>query len=147
MALYQLRSLILRQIVTQARKTMNETTITSHKSTVQIGDSAEQLALKFLQSQNLQLIERNFRCKHGEIDLIMLDKSSLVFVEVRYRKHLQFGDGAESVDYRKQQKILKTVEFFLQRYVKYNQYPCRLDVVSIGPGDNDINWIPNAFES
>ena len=117
------------------------------RSTQELGESAEQLALSYLQSKNLKLIERNFRCKHGEIDLIMQDKNSLVFIEVRYRKHLQFGDGAESIDYRKQQKILKTAEFFLQRHVKYNQYPCRIDVMSIGPGNTDIDWIPNAFEA
>lgn len=116
------------------------------RSTQELGESAEQLALSYLQSKNLKLIERNFRCKHGEIDLIMQDKNSLVFIEVRYRKHLQFGGGAESIDYRKQQKILKTAEFFLQRHVNYNQYPCRIDVVSIGPGKTDIAWIPNAFE-
>ena len=124
--------------------------VVSHEgdsSTQQLGERAEQFALNYLQSKNLKLIERNFRCKHGEIDLIMQDKNSLVFIEVRYRKHLQFGDGAESINYRKQQKILKTAEFFLQRHVNYNQYPCRIDVVSIGPGNTDIDWIPNAFEA
>lgn len=113
----------------------------------QIGDNAEITALNFLLSQNFKLVEKNFRCKHGEIDLIMLKGNKLIFVEVRYRKHTAFGNAAESVDYRKQQKIIKTAEFFLQRHVNYNRYPCRIDVISVGPDTQDINWITNAFEA
>jgi len=100
-------------------------------------------------------IANNFACKYGEIDLIMRQGDALVFVEVRFRKHVQYGTGAESVDYRKQQKLLKCAEYFLQRNTKYNQYPCRIDVVSIGlkkPNATEdstptIDWIPNAIES
>lgn len=126
---------------------MDVTARAGKHNTKQIGDNAESLALSFLQSKNFKLIEKNFKCKHGEIDLVMLSKSTLVFVEVRYRKHKAFGGGAESVDFRKQQKILKTAEFFLQRHVKYNQYPCRIDIISIGPAETDIDWIPNGFEA
>lgn len=115
--------------------------------TRQIGDKAEKQALEFLRSQKLKLIENNFNCRHGEIDLVMQHGEQLVFVEVRYRKHHQYGTGAESVDYRKQQKILKSAETFLQRNVNYRNLPCRIDVVSIGPDDGNINWIKNAIEA
>ena len=117
------------------------------KKTRQIGDNAEKLALEFLRSRTLKLIENNFNCRHGEIDLIMQHGEQLVFVEVRYRKHHQYGTGAESVDYRKQQKILKSAETFLQRNVNYRNVPCRIDVVSVGPNDDNINWIKNAIEA
>lgn len=117
------------------------------QTTKEIGQKTEKLALNYLKSRGLKLIQNNFNCKFGEIDLIMQHEECLVFVEVRYRKHHQFGNGAESVNYHKQQKILKTAEFFLQRHVKYNQNPCRVDVVSIGSGKNDIQWIVNAIEA
>lgn len=112
----------------------------------EIGNSAEKLALNYLQSQGLKLITRNFSCKHGEIDLIMQHNKNLVFIEVRYRKHSQYGTGADSVDYRKQQKILKSAEYFLQSNPKYNQLPCRIDVISLGSDKANINWITNAIE-
>jgi putative endonuclease len=123
----------------------------------QIGNTAEKLALDYLQSQGLKLVARNFACKFGEIDLVMQHNDVLVFVEVRYRKHQQYGTGAESVDYRKQQKILKSAEFFLQQNPKYKRNSCRVDVMSIGPNtcnsnsgslkETEIHWIANAIES
>ena len=118
-----------------------------------IGQNAEDLALLFLKNKGMQLIKRNYRCKMGEIDLIMHHQTELVFVEVRYRKHTNFGSGAESVDYRKQQKILKSAEHFLQCHNKYAKQPCRIDVVSITAPDKtsaqqaDIDWIPNAIQA
>ncbi|MEJ2181576.1 MAG: YraN family protein, partial [Gammaproteobacteria bacterium] len=75
------------------------------RNSTAIGQNAEDLALQFLQSKGMQLIERNYRCKMGEIDLIMRHDAGLVFAEVRYRKHSKFGSGAETVIQRKQQKI------------------------------------------
>ena len=128
-----------------------------------IGQNAEDLALQFLQSKGMRLVERNYRCKMGEIDLIMQHKTELVFVEVRYRKHTNFGSGAESIDYRKQQKILKSAEHlhifygfaehFLQSHKKYAKQPCRIDVISITAPINtsaqqaNIDWIPNAIQA
>ena len=126
---------------------MEKTAVAERNATRQIGSHAEKLALSYLQSRGLKLITCNFSCKHGEIDLVMQHHNCLVFVEVRFRKHHQFGTGADSVDYRKQQKILKTAEFFLQRHVNYNHQPCRIDVVSIGPGATDVDWITNAVEA
>jgi len=120
---------------------------------IAIGQNAEDLALQFLQSKGMRLIDRNYRCKMGEIDLVMRCDSELVFVEVRYRKHASFGSGAESVDYRKQQKILKSAEYFLQKHSKYATLPCRIDVVSITAAQKSsdpqsgIDWIPNAIQA
>ena len=115
---------------------------------LQIGQRAEQCASRFLTKQGLKLITANYRSRYGEIDLIMQDKDSLVFVEVRARKNLRFGSGAETIDYRKQQKIIKTAECFLQKNRRYTKSPCRIDVISI---HNDIvnpkiDWIKNAIE-
>ena len=118
-----------------------------------IGQNAEDLALAFLTNNGMQLVERNYRCKVGELDLIMQHNNQLVFVEVRYRKHTGFGSGAETIDYRKQQKIIKSAEHFLQSHSKYSKLPCRVDVVSITtPSKNNqqqpsIDWIPNAIQA
>ena len=72
------------------------------------GDKVERFALKYLTRKGLSLIEQNFNSRYGEIDLVMLDKSTLVFVEVRFRAKSSHGSGAESVDYRKQQKIISS---------------------------------------
>ena len=117
-----------------------------------IGQQAEDIALKFLQTKGMRLIARNYRCKLGEIDLVMQDDAALVFIEVRYRKQSNFGDGAESVDFRKQQKIIRSAEHFLQQHRQYSQSPCRIDVISISRQQNTdcqeaINWIPNAIQA
>lgn len=78
------------------------------------GAQAEQLAQHWLQKQGLSFVTKNYRCRRGEIDLIMLEDATLIFVEVRYRKHGQYGDGAESVDYRKQQKLVYSAEHYIQ---------------------------------
>lgn len=136
---------------------MDALTQSRKPTAIQIGGSAEKLALDYLQSQGLKLVTRNFSCKFGEIDLVMQHNDVLVFAEVRYRKHHQYGTGAESVDYRKQQKILRSAEFFLQQNPKLNQNSCRVDVISIGPSafnsdssnpkETNIHWITNAIES
>lgn len=125
----------------------------SPNTSVTIGQQAENAALHFLQAQGMHLVERNYRCRSGEIDLVMQHKSELVFVEVRYRGQGRFGDGAESVDFRKQQKIIKCAEHFLQHHKQYSQHPCRIDVISISRQINiaqsrpAIDWIPNAFQA
>lgn len=114
-----------------------------------IGRHAEQLAERYLQSQGLQLQQRNYRCRGGEIDLVMNEGETLVFVEVRYRKHQGFGGAAASVDYRKQQRLLLAAQHYLQKHRAENR-PCRFDVVAVTPGNdgqNAIEWITNAIEA
>lgn len=116
------------------------------------GQYTENLACRYLENKGFKLIEKNFNCKMGEIDLIMKDKDSLVFVEVRYRKTNNYGSGAESITASKQNKLIKTASLYLQRHAKLNKYPARFDVISITGfiGTEDLNkinfdWIENAF--
>ncbi len=113
------------------------------------GQQAEELACHYLQTQGLQLVERNYRCTHGEIDLIMRDAQSIVFVEVRYRTSQRFGGGVESVDRRKQAKLVATALHYLQHNKKAARQPSRFDVVAIAPGleQDQLCWIKDAFQT
>jgi len=106
------------------------------------GEMAEQLALNYLSQQGLQLRERNFRCRLGELDLIMTDKQTLVIVEVRFRKNNHYGSAAESVTVSKQSRIIAATQVYLSR--NQSDGAIRFDVVAIS-GDLVINWIKNAF--
>ena len=106
------------------------------------GKWAEARAAQYLADKGLILLDRNFRTKMGEIDLIMQEDNMLVFVEVRYRKTNLFGSPVESVDRRKQIKLIKTAECYLASHKKYARMPSRFDVVGIS---NTIEWIRNAF--
>lgn len=114
------------------------------------GQQAEQSACQYLQSQGLSLIERNYLCPQGEIDLIMKDNSAIVFVEVRFRRNSRFGSGAETVDKRKQGKLLATAAHYLQRNPKAARLACRFDVISLSEnnkGEQQLDWIPDAFQA
>jgi len=107
------------------------------------GDAAEDAALAFLQGKGLRRVERNFRCKGGEIDLIMLDGETLVFVEVRQRSKDSHGGALASVTRAKQRRLIIAAQIFLQRY----RMPpaCRFDV--IGYDGDRMNWLKNAVEA
>ncbi len=110
------------------------------------GKAAEERACRHLTARGLRLVERNFRCRRGEIDLIMRDGQELVFVEVRYRKDSRFGSAAESVDRRKQQRIVAAATLYLQR--SSGIPPCRFDVLAISADQEEpIEWVRNAFEA
>jgi len=115
---------------------------------LQSGESAESLAWAFLEKRGFKLIQKNFRTKAGEIDLIMKQKSCLVFIEVRYRKNQDFGGAAASITASKQTRIRKTAQIFLQQNPVLDYKECRFDVIAIsGIGDNtEIQWIDNAFQ-
>ncbi|MES9946350.1 MAG: YraN family protein [Candidatus Thiodiazotropha sp.] len=109
------------------------------------GQEAEQQALDFLQSKGLRLQERNFRCKTGEIDLIMRDAQTLVFVEVRFRQSNDYGRALETVTAGKQRKLLNTANRYLQ--MKHIDSACRFDVIALnGSGSTPIEWIKNAIQ-
>ncbi len=109
------------------------------------GAQAEQLAAAYLRRQGLRLIEANFRCRFGEIDLVCSDRNTLVFVEVRLRASQAYGGAAASIDARKQQKLVLAARHYLQQLG--SSPACRFDVVLLrGLRDNDIEWIKNAFE-
>ena len=118
------------------------------------GHDAEQHACDHLQRQGLRLLERNYRSRYGEIDLIMRHANTLVFVEVRYRQSTGFGSPAETVDARKQAKIRATAEDYLQRHPQRAGVSCRFDVVAMTPATVPdaqhaaryaVNWLPDAF--
>ena len=108
------------------------------------GAEAEQLAATFLQRQGLKLIETNYRCRFGEIDLVCNDQKTLVFVEVRLRGSDAFGGAAASITASKQHKLVLAARHYLQQL--RSSPACRFDVVLLrGLRDNDIEWIRNAF--
>lgn len=117
-------------------------------TTRKTGEYWEKKAESFLQSSGLTLLKRNFNCRLGEIDLIMKDGETLVFAEVRYRKSAGFGTGAETVSEQKQSRIIKAALIYLGRNTRYNDAPCRFDVVSVGNHDGQVRftWIKHAFE-
>ena len=112
-------------------------------NTRQTGNVYEQMAADYLEKQGMRILERNFRCRQGEIDLIGMDGQYLVFVEVKYRKTARNGMPAEAVVHIKQQRIRYTAQFYLYSRHYREDMPCRFDVVSI-LGDQ-INWIRDAF--
>lgn len=111
------------------------------------GDMAEAIAATFLQAKGLTLLEKNFRCKHGEIDLIMLQGKTLVFIEVRLRSNSLYGGAAMSIDAFKQNKLRRTAEFFLQSYANtYSDTACRFDAILMQSLNSETTeWIQNAF--
>jgi putative endonuclease len=109
------------------------------------GEYYEQLALAYLQQQQLTLVCRNFQCKAGEIDLVMRQSSQLVFIEVKYRASNAFGGALAAVTPAKQQKLLRAVRWYLQQHGGQDQ-ACRIDVLAIeGREPFHYNWVQNAF--
>ena len=113
------------------------------------GKRAEDLACQYLNQQGLHLLERNFNTRFGEIDLVMRDKGTTVFVEVRYRKHGDIVDPLSSIDSRKQHKLIRTAQHYLQRRNDFALAPARFDVIAITEQGAQpiIQWIKNAFEA
>jgi putative endonuclease len=109
---------------------------------IESGQAAENRALAFLEANGFNCIKRNYSCRAGEIDLIVVNNSTLVFVEVRYRKNPWHGTGAESVTRSKMLKIISTARYFLLNNPRYEVLDQRFDVISIGA---DLDWIVNAF--
>lgn len=112
------------------------------------GTEVEQWAKHMMMKEGLIPLDQNVRTPFGEIDLIMLDGKELVFIEVRYREHWSFGDGAESVTFAKRRRIVRSAYVYLARKPKYADYSCRFDVISVtGSLENlKMSWIPAAFE-
>ena len=106
------------------------------------GRDAEQAAFDYLRKQGLSKVERNYRCRFGEIDLIMREGNSLVFVEVRMRTSGNYGGAIESIDTRKKQKLLATARHYMAAKGAFSD--CRFDAVLLN-GDNRIDWIRDAF--
>ncbi len=110
------------------------------------GEQAEQTAAHYLQQQGLRLLHRNYRCRFGEIDLILQDGDTRVFVEVRLRSRSDFGGAAASIDARKQEKLIHAAQHYLAGVSPLP--PCRFDAVLLASADGaqGIEWLKNAFQ-
>lgn len=109
-----------------------------------IGTLREEFAVSFLESKGLRIIDRNFHCKHAEIDIIAQEEDVLVFVEVKFRSNSKSGFPHEAVSSSKQKRISMAAAYFLIRNRQYAGFQKRFDLISI-LGDN-TEWIKNAFE-
>lgn len=110
--------------------------------TSQQGQIAEDKARQFLEEKGLTLVEKNYRCRTGEIDLIMQDKKELVFVEVRYRAKSDYGSALDSVDQHKIQKIISAANHYVS--IHQPDQPMRFDVIGFD-ATLKPNWVSNAF--
>lgn len=108
-----------------------------------LGQQAEKLALQYLNKQGLMLIEANYRRPFGEIDLIMQDQATLVFVEVRSRAKSHFGSAAASITPAKQHRLTLAAQSYLSRYTRIP--PCRFDVIAIDAGV--VSWMKDVIGS
>ncbi len=106
------------------------------------GARAEDLCATLLRGAGLRLLERNWRCRHGEIDLIAEEGATVVFAEVRMRSGTGFGGAAESVTAAKQARLLAAARLYLSRRP---EAACRFDVLLVGADGSRIEWIRNAF--
>ena len=114
----------------------------------ELGDEIELLACRYLTEQGARILERNFRCRSGEIEIIAKDGNYLCFIEVKYRTGDRFGLPQEAVNYKKQKHICKVSNFYLYSKYKSSDIPVRYDVVAISQTDHILTfkWIKNAFD-
>jgi putative endonuclease len=117
----------------------------------QIGRAAEQAAVRFLEAKQLSILKRNYRCRTGEIDIIAETIDGIIVIaEVRLRSTANFGGGAASVDWRKQQRIQRATCHLLSRHPSLQQRKLRFDVLDLAPdqeGGYCIEWLPQAFDA
>lgn len=114
-----------------------------------IGAAAERAAEQWLKRQGLSTVARNYRCRRGEIDLVMRDAGTLVFVEVRLRSRSGFGSAAESVTVRKQRRLVQAARQFIAAHPRLRHLPCRFDVLAAsgGAAAQAWQWLRNAFDA
>lgn len=110
-----------------------------------IGSLVETRALKMLRRVGLALLARNFRCRFGEIDLIMQDEATIVFVEVRHRATAGYGRAAETVDRAKQRRLRITAQYFLTSRGLGEAHVCRFDVITSDGRSGSLRWLRSAF--
>lgn len=119
------------------------------------GDDAEHQAANYLRRQGLKILDCNYRTRRGEIDIIADDNGTLVFAEVRLRRDHRFGRGLETVDRRKQQRLIRAAEQYLLTGTGGQQPPCRFDVLDLAPETKSrdienrnqyrVEWLQDAF--
>lgn len=113
------------------------------------GDAVETAALAFLQQRGLRLLARNASARGGELDLVMAEGDSVVFVEVRYRGSAAFGGGAASVDAGKRRRLVRAAQAWLLRHPRHADAPCRFDVIAASgdPAAPAFDWLRDAFRA
>jgi len=114
----------------------------------QLGKDGENTAYEYLSNLGYRLVLKNYRIRSGEIDLIMTDQDTLVFIEVRTKSSSFFGSPLETVNYKKQNVIIKTANFFLHSHPHFQDSNCRFDVVGIVKNKQnkvEIKHIKDAF--
>jgi putative endonuclease len=109
------------------------------------GRAAEDKALRYLEARGLVPVARNYRCPHGELDLVMRDGETLVFVEVRRRTRADYGTAAETVTGRKQARLRAAAAHFLLHHRDHSNRPCRFDIVSFSGDGPEPLWLQDAF--
>lgn len=116
-------------------------------ATKKLGNTGENLAATFLENHGYKILEKNFRIRAAEIDIIAQKDNTVIFVEVKTRSNIRKGLPAEAVNLRKQKKIIEAASVFLQDE-KYFDSACRFDVIEILKAGNafKVNHIENAFE-
>ncbi len=120
------------------------TTQLLHAASCTMGSASEDRACAYLQQQGLVLVTRNYRCRLGELDLIMQDGENLVFVEVRYRRQAWYGGALASVDAHKQRRLIAAAKHYLAYHP--TDAPCRFDVIAMD-GTGQLQWIQGAFDA
>jgi putative endonuclease len=122
--------------------------VTKTNTAYQVGGWVEALAANYLIKRGFKRLNQNYRCRIGEVDLIMQDGQYLIFVEVRYRKNDDFGGAKASITKEKQKKIRKVAEFYLKSFGQNAQHIfCRFDAIAVCavPEGLKIEWLKNAF--
>jgi putative endonuclease len=109
------------------------------------GQDAEARAARYLEGRGLVIVERNYRCRHGEIDLIARDGATLVFVEVRARKSSAFGGAAASITAAKRAKLTRTALHYLASMARTPR--CRFDALLLSGEAHTVEWIQGAFDA
>jgi len=117
-----------------------------------LGQAGEREAEQYLTARKLRLIERNYRCRSGEIDLVMLDPNPfdgevVTFVEVRLRGRGARTGGLDSIDEHKQRRLISAARHFLMDRPEWAHHPCRFDVVALAPDADQLVWVTDAFET
>ena len=114
-----------------------------------IGKKYEAHAAKFLRNQGYRIVAKNFQWRGGEIDLVAVNNSVIIFVEVKYRSNENYGLAAETVTPAKHRKLIRTAPYFLQRHDEFSLMDARFDVIGMTPSpsekDIDVDWIKGAF--
>ena len=115
-------------------------------ATQSIGFRKEAEACAYLQKQGLCLIQQQYHCRYGEIDLVMQDEQCLVFIEVRLRRNQKGGCALASISPSKQKKIIHTAEYYLYQHPETQHLPCRFDVIAFDGWHSKPQWIKHAFD-